>query len=60
MRKIVLVALVLFVGTVAFGQGAQLKFEKVKHDFGKFKEEAGPQTARFEFTNTLPITKDKS
>lgn len=54
MKRIVIIATVLLIGFMAFAQdgGAELKFEKVKHDFGKFKEEAGPQTANFVFTNT--------
>jgi len=34
------------------GETAQLKFANTTHDFGKFKEEAGPQTYSFEFTNS--------
>ena len=32
--------------------GAAVKFETTTHDYGKFKEEAGPQTFSFNFTNT--------
>ena len=54
MKRIAFLALALIIGTMGMAQdgGAQMKFGKVKHDFGKFKEETGPQTANFEFTNT--------
>lgn len=33
------------------GEGAKLGFAKTTHDFGQFREEAGPQTYSFEFVN---------
>ena len=54
MKRLIIITLALITGAMVFGQntGAQLEFGTSKHDFGKFKEEAGPQTANFEFTNT--------
>lgn len=54
MKRITFLVLAFIIGTMGMAQdgGAQMKFGKVKHDFGKFKEEAGPQTANFEFTNS--------
>lgn len=54
MKRIVFISVLILAGCMVFGQntGAQLEFGTSKHDFGKFKEEAGPQTATFEFTNT--------
>jgi len=34
------------------GGGAELKFTNTTHDFGQFKEEAGPQSYSFEFVNS--------
>ncbi len=40
MKRIAFLALVLIIGTIGMAQdGAQMKFGKVKHDFGKFKED---------------------
>lgn len=44
----------LILGSVlvyAQDDGPVIKFENTKHDFGKFKEEAGPQTYEFVFVN---------
>lgn len=34
-----------------FAQAPVIEFDQTKHDFGTFKEEAGPQKHRFSFTN---------
>lgn len=53
-RLAALLSIVVF-GIALFGQAngtAEIKFEKSSHDFGKFKEEAGPQAYSFEFVNS--------
>lgn len=51
--KITAALLVYFVGFQIQITGAQtLTFDKKLHDFGTFNEVDGPQTYRFEFTNT--------
>lgn len=55
MKRILLLIAGLFAVVTLPAQtngGAAVSFETTKHDFGKFKEEAGPQTFSFEFTNT--------
>lgn len=37
---------------IAQQEAPAIKFEENEHNFGKFKEELGPQTTSFEFTNT--------
>lgn len=56
MKKRINLSLLLIV-LFAFNAGAQTKgpsisWDKTKHNFGTFKEEAGKQTAKFEFKNT--------
>ena len=54
MRRIVFLlgAIVLSSLLNAQNPGAQISFGSNTHDFGKFREEAGPQAYDFEFTNT--------
>jgi len=49
MRKLFYILLVLVVSS-SFAQ--KISFETQSHDFGKFKEELGPQTFIFKFKNT--------
>ncbi|HYX09807.1 MAG TPA: DUF1573 domain-containing protein [Bacteroidales bacterium] len=57
MKRIVSLVLVvlLFSGgsiTLAQQKGAHMSFDTESHDFGKFKEESGPVSYKFTFTNT--------
>ncbi len=54
MKKIHLSIIILFASLVALAQPnvADIKFNSTTHDFGRFKEEAGPQRVNFEFENT--------
>ncbi|HCC71639.1 MAG TPA: DUF1573 domain-containing protein [Bacteroidales bacterium] len=54
MRKVLFILIILLTTLVAGAQpgGAGIKFNETKHDFGRFMEEAGPQTFKFEFENT--------
>lgn len=54
MRKIQLSFFILLTSLIAAAQpnGAGITFNSTTHDFGRFKEEAGPQTHKFEFENT--------
>jgi len=54
MKKIHLSFIVLLTSLMVSAQpnGAGIKFNNTSHDFGKFREEAGPQTVKFEFENT--------
>ena len=52
--RIILLGLVtLFISGHVGAQSAQAKivFDKVEHDFGSFKEEAGSQSFNFDFVN---------
>ena len=53
MKKIQLILVILLTALIAQAQpnGAGIEFKDTTHDFGRFKEEAGPQTYKFEFTN---------
>ena len=53
MKKLLFVCLALSIAIVVSAQTKQpqISWEKTTHDFGVFKEEAGLQTAIFEFTN---------
>ena len=53
MKKVFFVFLTLFFAAAVFAQTKQpqISWDKTSHDFGVFKEEAGLQTAVFEFTN---------
>ncbi|MCD4770247.1 MAG: DUF1573 domain-containing protein [Bacteroidales bacterium] len=54
MKRILLIIAGLFTVVILSAQtngGASVAFEINKHDFGQFKEEAGPQTFSFDFTN---------
>ena len=53
MKKVFFAFLTLFFVAAVFAQTKQpqISWEKTSHDFGVFKEEAGLQTAVFEFTN---------
>lgn len=54
MKKIQFIFIILLTSLIAQAQpnGAGIKFGDTTHDFGRFKEEAGPQTYKFEFENT--------
>ena len=54
MNRIILILLsfALFLNTNAQTKKAKITFEKELHNFGTFKEEAGPQTFVFKFKNT--------
>lgn len=54
MKKIQILLIILFTSLMVSAQpnGAAIKFDNTKHDYGRFKEEAGPQTHKFEFENT--------
>jgi len=52
MKKITLFFAGLLMSAVAFAQGPVLHFETNHHDFGAIKEDDGPVTYRFKFTNT--------
>ena len=53
MKKLLLFAMLLFCGiNAAMAQNpAEIKFDKVVHDFGKFKEQDAVQSCTFTFTN---------
>lgn len=53
MKRIVFLVGAVLISSIIFAQndGPLIKFNTTKHDFGKFKEEAGPQTHAFEFVN---------
>jgi len=54
MKKIQLILVILLTTLIALAQpnGAGIEFKDTTHDFGRFKEEAGPQTYEFEFENS--------
>jgi hypothetical protein len=53
MKKLILLFAGMFsLATVAMAQGPTLHFETTHHDFGRVKEDDGPVTYRFNFTNT--------
>ncbi|MGM0464356.1 MAG: DUF1573 domain-containing protein [Bacteroidota bacterium] len=54
MRKIQVLLIILFTSLMVSAQpnGAAIEFDNTNHDYGRFKEEAGPQTHKFEFENT--------
>ena len=49
---LILLSFALFLNTNAQTKKAKITFEKELHNFGTFKEEAGPQTYVFKFKNT--------
>ena len=53
MKKITLLFLAISISFLGFAQQkkAAISFESNVHDYGTFKEEAGPQTYVFKFTN---------
>lgn len=51
-KNLFLTALFLFTNTLLFAQGGKITFEKTSHDFGSIKEEGGPASISFKFTNT--------
>lgn len=54
MKKYFLLIIAVAFASLAIAQqsGPAISWEKTVHDFGEFNEEAGVQTAIFEFTNT--------
>jgi hypothetical protein len=54
MKRILLLFVAVALTGVIFAQqeGPAISWDKTDHDFGVFKEEAGVQTAKFEFVNT--------
>ena len=51
MKKIGITAMLVLFVIVSIAQ-PQIQFDNTTYDFGNIKEEAGPATGRFEFTNT--------
>jgi hypothetical protein len=52
-RTLILAVLIVFVGNIfAQQKKASISWDKTVNDFKAFKEEAGPQTATFTYTNT--------
>jgi hypothetical protein len=54
MNRVLLLAIALLVTISGFTQQkkASISWDKTTHNYGTFKEEAGPQTAKFTFKNT--------
>ena len=54
MKKLQFIIIFLLTSVILSAQpnGAGIRFNNTKHDFGRFREEAGPQTYKFEFENT--------
>ncbi len=54
MKNLVLFAMALLMSLSVLAQqkNANISWDKTTHDFGTFKEEKGPQTCTFNFTNT--------
>ncbi|HKL67793.1 MAG TPA: DUF1573 domain-containing protein [Bacteroidales bacterium] len=53
MKRLYFIIIGLIISFTVFGQnGAGIEFDTKKHNFGRFKEEAGPQTHKFTFSNT--------
>jgi len=54
MKRIAFLVLAIAFSTAIFAQqsGPTISWTDTVHDFGTFKEEAGMQTAKFEFVNT--------
>jgi hypothetical protein len=59
MKKIIVMTMMLFacISYAAAQQQAEIKFDKVTHDFGTFSEESSVQSCTFSFTNvgTAPL-----
>lgn len=51
-KALFLSGLLFLASTLVFAQGGKLTFEKSTHDFGTVKEEGGPVSVEFKFTNT--------
>lgn len=51
MKKFFIVLLTLATIAISASAQAQIKFDKVSHDFGKFSENNAVQTCTFTFTN---------
>lgn len=51
-KQLSLAFILVFAGAMAWGQKPVMTFETTDHDFGTVKEEAGPVSYEFEFTNT--------
>ncbi|MDR2009663.1 MAG: DUF1573 domain-containing protein [Bacteroidales bacterium] len=52
LSSIIIISIITIFAINAQTQNSSISWEKTSHDFGSFKEEAGPQTAVFAFTNT--------
>jgi hypothetical protein len=52
MKKILLMSMMLFCGIISVSAQAEIKFEKLTHDFGTFSESAPVVTCTFNYTNT--------
>ena len=52
MKKILLMSMMLFCGIISVSTQAEIKFEKLTHDFGTFSESAPVVTCTFNYTNT--------
>lgn len=49
---LVVIAILISLSGIAQQKKASISWDKTTHDYGTFKEEAGPQTAKFTFKNT--------
>ena len=58
MKRISLLFIVAFASLMSMAQNAVIEFKNKEYDFGQVKEEDGPVTTIFEFTNTgnAPLT----
>jgi len=52
MKRIVLSTLLFVCGIIAVSAQAEIKFDKLTHNFGKFSESSPVVTCTFTFTNT--------
>ena len=52
MKKILLMSMMLFCGIISVSAQAEIKVEKLTHDFGTFSESAPVVTCTFNYTNT--------
>jgi hypothetical protein len=52
MKKILLMSMMLFCGIISVSAQAEIKFEKLTHDFGTCSESAPVVTCTFNYTNT--------
>jgi len=51
MKRIIMVSFIMLAAAILMSQPI-IEFEKLEHNFGRIKEEAGPHEVEFTFTNT--------